>query len=193
MAKPVVNDGILVWCGEHWINALRDRSDGGPTAWFSLFRTHYSQYGEGHTLQLAVPSAGISVVCSDNPNLGAWIARRFLAKSSVQTPDAPIVPAEFRRSGATHNAPMWTVEWAGHRIDARWTITEGPVIAYGPFGPDTEFFTVLFFTMQSALALDGRTLPGRPYPRDIWEASIGGVRSSSVIALNETLIEPRRT
>ncbi len=81
------------------------------------------------------------------------------------------------------------VEWTDHRIEARWTVTEAPVIAYGPFSEGNEFFTVLFFTMASTLALDGHVLRGEPYLRDIWEANIGGKRSSSVIALNETLIE----
>jgi len=65
------------------------------------------------------------------------------------------------------------------------------VIAYGPFSPTTEFFTVLFFTLESTLELDGQSLAGQPYLRSIWEPTIGGKRSSSVIALNETLIEPK--
>jgi hypothetical protein len=133
MAELVQNDGILVWCGEHWINALSDEGCDRPTAWFSMFRTHYSEFGTGNVLQLVVPRAGISVVCSDNPEVAAWVATRFLAKSSVQTPDARIEHASFRRHGASHDTPSWTVEWAGHRVDARWVITERPVIAYGPF------------------------------------------------------------
>ena len=117
--------------------------------------------------------------------------RPFFSRSSVATPDARIEPATFHRQGATHDAPSWTVEWGGRRIEARWTIEAPPVIAYGPFAPGAEFFTILFFTVESALEIDGRVLPGRPYPRDIWEKSVGGHRSSSLIALNESLIEPR--
>ena len=192
MTEPTLNDGILVWCGEHWINALSEEGCDQPTAWFSLYHTHYSEVGEGNVLQLVVPGAGISTVCTDNPTLGGWVANRFLLKSSVQTPDAQVEDANFRRLGATQDTPSWTIEWAGHRVEARWTIKEPPVIAYGLFAPSAEFFTVLFFTMESALELDGEALPGQPYLRDIWESTIGGKRSSSVIALNETLIEPRQ-
>lgn len=149
-SKPTLNHGELIWCGEHWINAL-----------------------------------------SDNPEVGRWVADRFFSKSSVATPDARVEPATFHRHGAAHAAPSWTVEWEGRRVDTRWTVAEPPVIAYGPFGPGAEFFTVLFFTVESAVELDGRTLPGRPYQRDIWESNIGGKRSSSLIAMNESLIEPR--
>ena len=191
MTRPNLNRGVLRWCGEHWINALSDKGSDQPTAWFSLFHTRYSEVGEGSVLQLVIPQAGISAVCSDSSELGNWVADRFLSKSSVQTPDAKVEDASFQRFGATHDKPSWTVEWAGHRIDARWNVTEPPVIAYGPFSPGTEFFTVLFFTMASTLKLDGQALPGRPYLRDIWEGTIGGERSSSVIALNETFIEPK--
>jgi hypothetical protein len=191
MPKPTLNDGTLIWCGEHWINALSDDGRDQPAAWFSLYHTRYSEAGEGNTLQLVIPSAGIRTVCTDNPQLGKWVANRFFSQSSVQTPDVPIEPGSFQRHGSTHDAPSWTIEWAEHRIEARWTITEAPVIAYGPFGTSVEFFTVLFFTMESALELDGRVLPGRPYRRDVWERTIGGERSSSLIALNESLIHPK--
>ncbi len=191
MPKPTLNTGTLVWCGEHWINALNEDGGDQPTAWFSLFHTRYSEAGEGNTLQLVIPSAGIRTVCSDNPNLGRWVADRFLSQSSVKTPDATIESGIFQRHGSINDAPSWTIEWAGHRIDARWAVTEAPVISYGPFGSDAEYFTVLFFTMESTLELDGQALSGQPYPRDIWEKTIGGKRSSSLIAVNESLIHPR--
>jgi len=194
MPRPTLNRGALQWCGEHWINALSDTRDeeagDQPSAWFSLYHTRYGEVGEGNVLHLVVPRAGITVICSDNPELRTWVADRFLSKSTVQTPDAGVEDASFQRLGATRDQPSWVIEWAEHRIEARWTVTEAPVIAYGPFTPGTEFFTVLFFTMASTLELDGHALPGQPYLRDIWEPTIGGRRSSSVISLNETLIEP---
>ncbi len=87
MTRPTLNRGALRWCGEHWINALSDTRDEDsgdqPSAWFSLYHTRYCEVGEGNVLHLVVPSAGITVICSDNPALRTWVADRFLSKSTV--------------------------------------------------------------------------------------------------------------
>ena len=75
--------------------------------------------------------------------------------------------------------------------DGGWNVAEPPVIAYGPFSPAADFFTVLLFTLESNLGLDGQSLAGRPYLGSIWEPTIGGKRSSRLIALNEMLLEPK--
>lgn len=188
--RPVLNDGTLVWLGEHWLNAVRADEDAQPSGWFSLYHTRYSAAGEGHALQLVVPDEDLRLIATDNPALGRWMADRFFAQSSVQTPDVSPVPATFRREGRTDLDPAWVVEVAGRRVTARWSVAQPPVLAYGPFGPAREFFTALFFTDQSTIEVDGRRVAGRPYARDIWEHTIGGQRSSSVFALAEACMEP---
>jgi len=187
--RPELNTGKLVWSGEHWINAIRPEGDEEPSAWFSLFHTRYSEVGEGNALQLVVPEVGLEMICADNMRVGQWVKEKFFARSSVRTPDAPVVQAEFSREGATHSHPSWVVEVDSHRVAARWTVTEPPTIAYGPFREGVEFFTILFFTMESTVEVDGRQIEGKPYLRDIWKPTIGGDRSSSVFALSESLIE----
>lgn len=44
-------------------------------------------------------------------------------------------------------------------------------------------------TDEGAITLNGRTVEGRPYVRETWKSSIGGDRSSCVIALSETFIQ----
>ena len=190
MAKPAINRGKLVWAGEHWINAIRTEGADRPSGWFSLYLTRYSEVGEGIALQLVIPSADISLVCTDNPRVGRWIADRFFTRSSIKTPEAPILPARFAREGATHDAPAWIAEIDHYRVVARWQCTEPPVMAYGPFRAGVEFFTLLFFTRQSTIELDGKPIQGSTYLRDLWKPTIGAERSSSVYALSESLIEP---
>jgi hypothetical protein len=189
MNGPVqIHSGRLAWSGEHWINALR-RDESGPAAWVSLFHTRYSPAGEGNAAQVFIPEKGIDIICADNPELGAWSVQRFFAKSTHRTPDAPVVAAHFHRKGDIRHDPAWAIEFEGHRLVAHWHVTQEPVIAHGSFSAGTEHFTILYFTDEATIEFDGEPIEGAPYLRDIWQPSIGGMRSSCVIALAETLLE----
>lgn len=189
--RPItIHGGRLLWLGEHWINALRPDSAEQPTAWVSLFHTRWSAAGEGNVAQILIDDGGtkFSAICADSRELADYAQREFFARSSVRDPGAPIVKATFQREGEMQREPGWLIEAGGHRIVARWTITEPPVIADGTFKPGTEHFTALFFTDEATVELDGKRIDGKPYRRDIWKPTIGGERSSCVIALAEPLI-----
>ncbi|MAE65852.1 MAG: hypothetical protein CMJ18_16400 [Phycisphaeraceae bacterium] len=187
------NAGRLVWIGEHWINALRDPDDDQAVTWFSLFRTNHCPAGRGITVHVIRPGPdGFSVVGTDQPEVGQWINENFFPNSTFHDPEAPLAEARFELEGDIEHQPRWMVEVADHRVVASWNVVDPPVIAYGPFTPEKEFFTVLFFTYESGIEIDGQRAPGKPFARDIWQNSIGGVRSSSCIALGETLIEPAK-
>ena len=51
-----------------------------------------------------------------------------------------------------------------------------------------QIFSLLYFTHETEISVDGMAVHGAPYTRDIWRASIGGDRSSCVFALAETTI-----
>ncbi len=189
MSRPALNSGELVWSGEHWINVIKPPGAEAPSARFSLYHTRYSEAGEGNTLHLVIPAAGINLVCTDNPRVGEWINSRFLKMGTVPSPDAPIVKADFQRQGSTHDSPRWVVETEGHRIVAGWSVKEPPVIAYGPLSEGFEFFTLLLFSDETTVELDGSPIPGTPFVIDAWRDSIGGDRSSCVFALAETMIQ----
>ena len=53
------------------------------------------------------------------------------------------------------------------------------------------FFSILFFTQAATITADGHTVPGQPYPRDIWGKYLDpGTRSSCVFAFAECRIDP---
>ena len=191
MDRPVtVHDGTLLWSGEHWINAIRPEDAESPTAWLSLFHTRYSSAGEGTTAQIIIAGRNqLSVVCTDNPEVCEFTQRQFFAHSSVIDTNAPVVEARFYRQGDVRRDPQWVIEFNQHRVVGRWHVTDPPVIAEGTFKSGTEHYTSLFFADQAEVELDGQPIEGQPYPRDIWRQSIGGMRSSCVFALAETLVE----
>ena len=191
MDRPVaVHSGQLIWSGEHWINALRPEGAESPSAWISLFHTRYSSAGEGNVAQVMISGeTGFSIVCTDSRELTQWITSMFLSRSSYYDRDAPVVEARFQRTGDITRDPEWLIETDKHRVVARWHVTEPPVIADGSFRSGSEHFTLLFFTDNATVELDGRSIDGKPFRRDIWKPTIGGERSSCVFALAETLIE----
>lgn len=187
------NPGRLVWSGAHWINATRDgNDDDAPVTWVSLYHTQYSAAGEGCAAHVLIPDAGINAVFADNLELADWTSDRFFANSTFRPPDAPARSAKFTRCGDIDRDPSWVIETDEHRIVARWQPSEAPVIAYGPFAEGKDYFTIVFFTWESTVEVNGAAIPGKPYARDIWQKSIGGDRSSSCVALSETLIERYR-
>jgi hypothetical protein len=137
---------------------------------------------------------GFHAVCTDNAELGRFITERFFMRVDYFEKGLPVVEARFSREGDVRRDPAWVIQAKEHRIVARWHVKDAPVIADGTFRPGTEHFTVLFFTDEASVEIDGTGIDGRPYPRDIWKRSIGGDRSSCVFALAETLIdlEPTR-
>ena len=190
MDRPVTrHGGRLLWSGEHWINALRPHDAEGPSAFVSLFHTRYSPAGEGNAAEIIVPGEGLSVICADSPAIGDFTRTEFFAKSSIYDPDARSVIGTFRRAGDVRSSPEWIIAFEGRHIVARWHVTAPPVIANGTFRPGTEHFTLLFFVDDAEVEVDGRRIEGSPYPREIWQKTIGGTRSSCVFALAETLIE----
>ncbi len=185
-----VHEGKLAWSGDHWILGIRPEGAEQPSAWVSLFHTRYSPVGEGIAAQIVVPGdRPLSVVCTDRPEVGRFTREQFFSAGSYFDPEAPLVDAQFQRLGDIRKDPAWVIETDGFRIVARWQITQPAVAAAGTFRPGTEHFTLLFFSDAASVQRDGQAIEGQPYLRDIWKPSIGGERSSCVIALAESLLE----
>lgn len=187
--KPVtVHAGKLIWLGEHWINALRP--EGGPTSIVSLFHTRYSSAGEGNAALVRIGgNDGLHAICADSDELAHYLTERFFRNVDYFEAGLPVLASRFSRVGDIRRDPGWIIEAGGRRVVARWQVAMPPVVADGSFRAGTEHFTVLFFSDKASLELDSQAIAGRPYPRDIWQPSIGGQRSSCVLALAETLIE----
>jgi hypothetical protein len=57
------------------------------------------------------------------------------------------------------------------------------------FKPNQDVYSHLLFTDEAAIRIGDRQIEGETYRRDIWQQSIGGERSSCLVALSETFIE----
>ena len=185
-------DGTVHWTGEHWINYLRRPGETQDSGSFSLYHTRYSAAGEGTVAFVTLPGAGVDAVYTDSAGLAEWtIDNMIRGRGNQFDRDMPIVEARLTRAGDVRMQPSWIVEADGHRVVSTWKVTDPAVVHWGPAPsgtPNMQIFSLLYFTYQTELTVDGRTVDGTPYTRDIWRASIGGDRSSSVFALAETTL-----
>lgn len=194
MSRPVINPGTLIWSGEHWINYLREQDSESDSGMVSLYHTRYSIAGEGSVAFVDIPGdEGICGVCTDNAELAGFITETMIrGKGNPFGRDLPVLEAEIIRGGDVRNEPCWIIQTNEHRIVATWSEIQPPVTAEGfapVFREDLDFFTLLFFCDAASIQLNGQTVSGNPYLRDIWNKSIGGDRSSCVFALAETMIQ----
>lgn len=190
MCRPNINEGKLLWSGEHWINYIRKDGEDEDSARVSLYHTRYSLAGEGTVAYVTIGGdEGFEGICTDNAELVPYLSDIMRPPFNVKM---PVYEATFKRTGDIRREPSWVIEAGQNTIISTWKDIEPPVIAEGwaPFfTDDRDFFTMLFFTDVASITLNGRQIDGEPYPRDVWKKSIGGDRSSAIFALAESMIE----
>ena len=192
MLRSVVNPGKLLWSGEHWVNYLREPGEESDSGMVSIYHTCCCPLGEGNVAFVDIPGIdGFTGILSDNRELVGFIVETIIrGKVTHFDKDLIIMDAEFNRDGDIRYAPIWIIQADRYRIVATWNDIQTPVIVEGPaptFDKDTDFFTVLFFAKDASISLNEDEIPGEPYLRGIWRKSIGGLRSSCVFALAETM------
>lgn len=193
MSQVVVKPGELLWCGEHWINYLREPVAESNSGMVSLYHTRYSPAGEGNVAYVHIPSSiggsGADAVYADNDELAQYLTGlMFRGRKGPFDRDMAVAPARFRRQGDIRTSPAWLLETESVTVRATWSQLGPPVIAEGVFREGHEHFTVLFFADGAEIEVDGRKCPGGPYTVDVWKSSLGGRRSSCVFALAETFL-----
>ena len=177
--------GRLLWSGEHWIAYLG--ADRGGNGSVSLYHAYDSPAGEGTVAFVATPA--LTAVCTDNRRLAEFARDQLVVrKVSPFDPDAEIVAADTARTGDVRLTPGWRIEASGHVITVEWAEVGEAIV-----GPTTAneaiCFTILYFAADGRISVDGRRLPGRPYPRVSWVSSLGKPMSSFCFALSETMLD----
>lgn len=192
MSRPIVNPGQLFWTGQHWINYLREPGAEEDSGRVSIWHTHYCEAGEGTVAYIDIPGdPGLRAVCTDNRNVAAFIDNWVRALPGPYEIDV-VVDAVFRREGDITSSPSWIIQTERDTVVSTWSKLQPPVIMEAPapkFREDRDVYTYLFFAEECAISLNDQTIEGRPYTREIWKPSIGGDRSSCVIALSETFVQ----
>jgi hypothetical protein len=158
----------------------------------SLYHTRYSPAGEGTAVFVDIADHPECLgLYTDNREVAAFIQAMIRGRGNPFDREMALIDAHISRSGDIRVNPSWVIANGRCHITITWTEIQPPVIVEGSaptFGSDRDLFSLLFFTNSAAITCNGRPIMGQPYQRDIWQASIGGQRSSCVFALAETMI-----
>ena len=192
MAGPLSRPNLL-WSGDHWILYLKRPGDDKNSGSVSLYKTHYSPAGEG-VVALIGSEEGHSVapaIFADSPELADFIVERVVAwQASPFDRDLPIVDATFTRSGDIRSAPQWRMEAENTVVEARWSDIEPAVVIDQPIqaGDVAVTHSLLFFTTDAKITVNGQSAEGVPFVREDWKRAIGRPASSCCFALSETMM-----
>ena len=196
MIKGLVKKGSVCWSGEHWISYLRRPGEDSNTGMVSLYNMRYTEAGHGFVAFVVIheeDGPGFKGMCTTNREVADFMFAEVARHASHPPYDErlPVMEATFTQGGHVADNPSWTISTGEHEIFATWSQIQPVVIAAGPW-PDAEptnyVCSLLHFTDESSIQLDGRAIEGKPYLRDIWRPTIGGDRSSCVFAISESLM-----
>jgi hypothetical protein len=187
-ASSPLQRGSLEWTGEHWISMLRPPGSVQDSAVVSHYSLRICPRGEGNVAVVRIGGEeGVHAVCTDNADMLDWAIPRCFERAAYWHAGLPVLESTFTRWGDATREAGWRIQTEdGHEIVTGWTVTDPPVVMNTPWRDDQEVFSILYFTDEATVELDGGAVAGNPYPRDIWKDTLGGDRSSCVFALSES-------
>jgi hypothetical protein len=201
MAEPIVFPGTVEWSGENPGISLKLEPDGPFTTLASFFRVVLSPHGRGHALVLlqspqeAEPPPERANWClHDNEPLARFLVTEFVASFGAWRGLAGLGGLRYRRLDAVEAAGdpgsrySETVRAGDLTVRLAWEGLGAPFCFALPPGLSAtgrHHMPSLFVGCADAsVAVNGRTLPGKPVPRDI----AGHRITTAMLAFSETWI-----
>jgi hypothetical protein len=201
MADPIVFSGNVEWSGENPGISLKATPDGPFVALASFFRVVLSPHGRGHALVLlqspkdrTPPPDHANVCLTDNEKLARYLVTEFVANFGAWKGLPGLAGLAYRKldsveaAGDPASRYSETVRAGDMTVRLEWTGLGKPFCFALP--PDKSatgrhYMPSLFVGCENAtIAVSGRTLPGKPAPRDIAGRRI----STAMLAFSETWI-----
>jgi hypothetical protein len=201
MAEPIVFAGAVEWSGENPGISLKETPEGPFVSLASFFRVVLSPHGRGHVLVLLQspqdanpPPARANYCLHDNEPLARYLVTEFVAHFGAYRELPGLAGLVYRpldsveAAGDPAGTYSETVESRDLTVRLTWTGLGQPFCFALP--PDKSatgkhHMPSLFVGCRSAtIPVNGRTLPGRPVPRDI----AGHTITTAMLAFSETWI-----
>jgi hypothetical protein len=201
LADPLVFAGAVEWSGENPGISLKDRPDGPFVVLASFFRVVLSPHGRGHALVLlqspneASPGRERPNYClTDNEALARYLVTDFVSYFGAYKGLPALETLAYRQLDSVEASgdPASTYSEAVRAgdLDVRLTwsgLGEPFCFALPPDKSATgkHHMPSLFVGCRDAtVTVNGRTLPGKPVPREI----AGRTITSAMLAFSETWI-----
>jgi hypothetical protein len=201
MADPIIFAGNVEWSGENPGISLKERPDGPFVTLASFFRVVLSPHGRGHALVLmqspqeANPPAERGNFCfHDNEKLARYLVTEFVANFGAWKGAAGLSNLAYRpldsveAGGDPASTYTETVKSGDLTVRLAWSGLGAPFCFALP--PDKSatgrhHMPSLFVGCREAtVTVNGRTLPGKPAPREI----AGQTITTAMLAFSETWI-----
>ena len=192
--ERVIEDRALVWSGEHWIAYLREQDDAPDNGRVSLYHIRFSGAGEGKVAFVDIPreTGGLIGIYTDNQDVAQFVIEHVVRGNSnnpYYDHELPIVDASINQVGDIRTDPSWEIEAGDDKVVVTWTSIHPALILEGP-GPFIKgasvTHSILFFTNEATITLNGSLTGGVPYVRAEWMPAIGRQGMSTVFAISET-------
>jgi hypothetical protein len=202
-ARTPIHAGTVDWSGENPGMYLKETAEGPFATLVSFFRVVLSPHGRGHALvllespllDLSIPEA-LNVCVTDNEPLARWLVQEFVAhfgafRGAPALASMRYVPLTGVAASGDHRAGY--MEWVkGEDVEASlsWEGLGDPFMVELPADRSAtgrhEMFSLFVEAEQVTATVNGRSLRGRPFPRDF-----AGRRSSTAfLAFSETWVRP---
>ena len=201
MADPIVFPGTVDWSGENPGISLKATADGPFVTLASFFRVVLSPHGRGHALVLLQspqddnpPVERANYCFYDNEALARYLVIEFVAHFGAWKGQAGLANLTYRRldsvaaAGDPATTYSETVIAGALTVQLTWSGLGKPFCFALP--PDKSatgkhWMPSLFVGCKDAtVTVNGRTLPGKPVPRDI----AGHTITTAMLAFSETWI-----
>jgi hypothetical protein len=201
MAEPINFPGTVDWSGENPGISLKETPDGPFVTLASFFRVVLSPHGRGHALVLlqapqdaGAPAERGNFCLHDNEALARYLVAEFVSHFGAFKGLPGLGGLTYRRldgveaSGDPGSSYSETVRAGDLTVRLTWSGLGEPFCFALP--PDQSatgrhHMPSLFVGCQEAtVTVNGRTLPGKPVPREIAGHSI----TTAMLAFSETWI-----
>ncbi len=191
--------GEVDWSGDNPGIYLKTAPDGAYTALALWFRVAWSSFGPGQALllfeaptQVATWPQVANLCLADNEPLARYLVDKFCTRFGAFR--------EAQAFAALSYLPLQSWEASGDNLRWAATLGHGPGVDIElrweelgkPFAADVlpeqsatgqhEMYSVFVESVQASIGVNGRRLPGNPYPRPF----LGRTASSAFLALSET-------
>jgi hypothetical protein len=201
MADPIVFPGTVDWSGENPGISLKETPDGPFVTLASFFRVVLSPHGRGHALVLLQspqdgnpPAERANYCLHDNEPLARYLIAEFVSHFGAWKGQAGLANLTYRRldsveaGGDPATSYSETVRAGDLNVRLAWSgLGKAFCFALPPDKSATGRHSMpsLFVGCQDAtVTVNGRTLPGKPVPREI----AGHTITTAMLAFSETWI-----
>lgn len=193
MPEAAATRSAVIHCWDHLVVELAG-ADARPTAMVSLYAVSYSpELGEGNVAYLRTADGG-DLCLGDSLELARRQSRRLATIGGADYGRSEPVAASFSRQYGRDEilvriaAPGIEIAIAWERLrPGFWLDADAPALL-----PDEDIYAVFREAEAARVVVNGRTLPGLPFPDERWVPKVGRALSSCHAALAEVRVRPGR-